>query len=71
MPFLSTTISHCGSLLGIRYLGWYIVAYKVQTGKLDAKTETFEALEVLIRSLLELKKYANSYGMAIEYPAMH
>ena len=64
-------ISHCGSLLGIRYLGWYIVGYKVLTGKLDAKTETFEALEVLLRSLLELKKYTYSYGMVNEYPTMH
>ena len=37
-------------LLGIRYLGWYIIGYKVRTGKLDAKTETFEALEVLLVS---------------------
>ena len=50
VPVLSMTISHCGSLLGIRYLGWYIIGYKVRTGKLDGKTETFETLEVLLVS---------------------
>ena len=39
--------------------------------KLGAKTETSEALKVLLRSVLELKKYTNSCGMVNEYPAMH